>query len=622
MLRIGTSYYPEHFPEDEWARDLDNMRALGLDCVRVGEFAWSRLEPVEGCYDFAWLERFIEMARKKGLDIIACTPSAAPPRWLCQRYPEILPVDQHGHPLLPGGRKHYCHSSRKYRELVAALVERLAAALSGYDNLLLWQIDNELSSSNSYSADADSRFRQWLQEKYDSLDQLNRAWGTFFWGNDFSDWEQVALPRPPLGGKAAIPKAILLDMKRFRSDEIIGFVQSQTEILRRICPGVPITTNWSPIFDYGFDFHKLAGLLDFPAWDHYCPDARAAAFCHDFVFSCNPRNTGFWVMEQQCAPPDSGSCNSWPPVGWLTAAGRQNILHGARGIVFFHWREFPYGAEVEHGAIVRLNGDTDTMVYREIKEAIPQWREAAANLADHTRQPEVGILFDMENWWSLQPGGSFKVKRRTQAVDYRALLRAWHQSLRKDGLDVVFHTPASDWSPLRVLVIPSLPMISEELQDRLTKFVESGGLLVVGPQTGIWDASANPTGQHALAGLSGLKFLELDCFDPDQEIAVAGESFQAAGMWLGESASPLKNTQTIAVFGASTGILEGKAAIAARSTGRGKVITLNTHPTKEMLEPIRQHWIEPALERPTHASDAAPLRFRWANKDGAFEIEL
>jgi beta-galactosidase len=607
-MHIGTSYYPEHFPREEWAKDLDNMRALGLDCVRIAEFAWSRMEPAEGVFDFAWLEAFCDLARARGLGLVLCTPTAAPPRWLSFNYPEILPLDANGNVKEDGGRKHFCPSSEKYRHFCRRITREMAQRFAARDGVVTWQVDNEMSSPMSYSPEADRRFTEWLRSRYGDLATLNRAWGTYFWSCDYSDWAQIRIPRPALGGKSATSKAVFLDMKRFWSDEMISYMNEQVAILREYFPDTPLTTNWSPIQDYGIDFHEMARHLDFPSWDNYVPDPGKAAFCHEFVDGCNPNGTGFWVMEQQATPPDSGRVNPLQPDGWLTDACAQAIRHGARGIVFFHWREFPYGTETEHGALTRLDGSTETRVMKEIRAALPGWRKLAA---DVSRKPaEVGVLMDYENWWALSEGLPYKIKRRNRTVDYRELVARWYGDLTQQDLRVRLTHPSGNWEALPVVVIPTAPIVSETLASRLRVYVENGGCLVIGPQTGVWDANANPLGHFALADLCGCVPTESDCFWPDATIALAPSEkglppdtpTPQGRLW----ADILRADGAEPLLYYSERFYAGATAATLRQVGKGTVCYLGIYPGEGLVKTIL-HLLGSAVAQPSGKTQSDPL---------------
>lgn len=584
-MHIGTSYYPEHFSREEWAKDLDNMKALGLDCMRLAEFTWSRLEPAEGVFDFDWLEEFCDLARERGLGLVMCTPTAAPPRWLSRNYPEILPLDANGQVLEDGGRKHFCPSSEKYRHFCRRIAREMAQRFSGRDDILAWQVDNEFSSPDSYSPDADRRFVNWLRKRYGDLETLNRAWGTYFWACDYSAWDQVRIPRPAFGGKSAMSKGVFLDIKRFWSDEMISFMNEQVPILREFFPDTPITTNWSPIQDYGIDFHEMGRHLDFTSWDNYVPDPDKAAFCHDFTAGCNPHGTGFWVMEQQATPPDSGMVNPLQPDGWLTEACSHAIRHGARGIVFFHWREFPYGTETEHGALARLDGSTDTRVMEEIRTALPHWRK----LAEEPQEPaDATVLVDYDNWWALSEALPYKVKRRNRKVNYREQVARWHEDLRHLGMRVQLAHPSSNWEELPLVVIPTAPIISDALAVRLRAYVKNGGCLVIGPQTAVWDANANPLPYFKLADLVGCTIKESDCFWPGESFDLAfadpsrGDSQPRGRLW----ADILEASDAEPLLTYSQRFYAGSTAATVRSVGQGTVCYLGMYAGEGLVEGI------------------------------------
>ena len=321
---LGACYYPEHWPEEWWAKDAQRMRELGIAYVRIGEFAWSRCEPRREEFAWGWLDRAIDALAAAGLKIVLGTPTATPPKWLMDEYPEIQPTDEEGRPRGFGSRRHYTFSSQAYRRESARIVEALAGRYGRHPALVGWQTDNEYGchgTALSWGAEDLKAFRVWLRQNYQSPEQLNQAWGSAFWSMEVQTFDEVALPNLTV---TEPNPAARLDYWRFKSEEVAAYDRMQCEIIRRHSPGRWITHNFMGFFN-DFDHWRLADHLDFAAWDSYPiglverfpfsepernrwqdtshPDV--AAFHHDLY-----RGVGrgrFWVMEQQPGPVELGA---------------------------------------------------------------------------------------------------------------------------------------------------------------------------------------------------------------------------------------------------------------------------------------------------------------------------
>jgi len=267
---FGVAYYPEHWPEENWVRDAKNIRKCGMDGVRIGEFSWSRLEPEEGKFELDWLEKAINILGKAGLKVIIGTPTATPPSWLVHKHPEILPINANGVQMKSGVRKYYCYSNKIYRHYTKNIATKLAERFGDNPHVIGWQVDNELGDHDTvrcYCNSCRNKFIMWCEQKFKSLDQLNKAWGTVFWSQEYSDWKQIdlAYPRKEIG----LNPSHLLDYYRFTSDQVIEFCENQVLALRKhISEEQWITTNVIATY-WEIDFQKLAKILDFISWDCY-----------------------------------------------------------------------------------------------------------------------------------------------------------------------------------------------------------------------------------------------------------------------------------------------------------------------------------------------------------------
>ncbi len=411
-LTLGVCYYPEHWPQDMWAADLDRMSECGIRVVRIAEFSWNLTEPSEGVFTYDFYDRFLDLCQEKGMKVIFGTPTATPPAWLTKRYPEVLNAHADGTPLEHGGRRHYNYNAPVYREKAALIVEKLASHFGRHPAVIGWQIDNELNCEvdEFYSAADACAFRIFLREKYGTLEELNRAWGTVFWNQTYTDWEEISLPKRARSGNPN-PHA-LLDYARFISHSACGFARMQSEILRKyLKEGDFITTNGR--FDH-LDNHRMTReSLDFYTYDSY-PDMaynvdggrlpsglrdREASRSLSEVRSISPV---FGIMEQQSGPNGWTTCMAAPAPkpGQMTLWTMQSIAHGADYISYFRWRTCTFGTEMYWHGILDYSGRENRRM-AELR-SIHRKLEAIQEVAGGCYRAQVGVLKDYDNCWDLR----------------------------------------------------------------------------------------------------------------------------------------------------------------------------------------------------------------------------
>lgn len=487
--KLGCCYYPEHWPEERWAIDAQLMRDAGLSWVRIGEFAWGRLEPAPGQYQWDWLDRAIETLAAQGLKVVLGTPTATPPRWMLERHPDMLALDEQGRERHFGSRRHYCFSHQGYRQSAADLVERMARRYGHHKAVVAWQTDNEYGCHNtvrSYSAAARSAFRNWLKTRYVSIDQLNVAWGTVFWSMEYRCFDEIGLPN--LTVTEPLP-AQVMDFKRFSSDQVVCFNRVQTEILRAYTQAPLIHNYMGRITE--FDHFALGSDLDIASWDayplgfledrsDYGEDWRARfarqgdpdfqAFHHDLYRAVGRGR--WWVMEQQPGPVNWAPFNPAPLDGMVRLWSWEAFAHGAEVVSYFRWRQLPFAQEQHHAGLLTA----DARPAKGLLEA----RQTAVEIEQigelEHKPAEVAILFDYESaWaWETQPQG--------QNFDYFRLVFDQYRALRQLGLsiDIVDKSSACK-GQYKVLFIPGLMSIDEPLMEALKR---QGNHLFMGPRTG------------------------------------------------------------------------------------------------------------------------------------------
>lgn len=488
---LGVCYYPEHWPEKNWAEDAAAMAALGITYVRIGEFAWSQMEPRRDAFDWGWLDRAIDTLAAAGLKVVLGTPTATPPKWLINERPEILPADERGRVLRFGARRHYCFSSPAWWEETQRIVEAMGSRYGEHPAVAGWQIDNEYGCHNtvlSYVPHCLPAFRNWLHKRYQTIESLNEAWGTAFWSQTYGGFHEVDLPN--LTVTEANPSH-LMDYRRFASDQVAVYNRLQVDILRRLSPGRFLAHNFMGFFTE-FDHYPVARDIDVVSWDSYPlghTDQRlpmpaedktrwarsghpdVAAFHHDL---CRGMGSGrWWVMEQQPGPVNWADFNPAPAKGMVRLWTWEAFAHGAEVVSYFRWRQAPFAQEQMHAGLNRPDGVLD----QGGEEATQVGREmtAFAEALGARRQAPAALIFDYEAVWT------FQIQPQGLGFNYKALAHQFYRCLRRLGLDVDILPPSAPLDGYALVVAPSLPMIDGAAVAALES---SGATIVLGPRSG------------------------------------------------------------------------------------------------------------------------------------------
>ena len=484
---LGVCYYPEHWPEEVWPEDARRMAEAGLTWVRIGEFAWSRLEHTPGKLDFDWLDRAIATLGAAGLKVVLGTPTATPPRWMLDRHPDMLAVDAEGRPRNFGSRRHYCFSHAGYLAECRRIVTLLAERYGCNPHVTAWQTDNEYGCHDtiySYSDAARAAFRDWLAQRYQSPDALNRAWGTVFWSMDYASFDQIDLPNLTVTEPAP---AHVLDFRRFSSDQVVEFNRAQVDIIRRHTDA-PIAHNYMGRITE-FDHFKVGADLDIASWDSYPlgflsdrleadathkaaflrqGDPDFQAFHHDLYRAVGRGR--WWVMEQQPGPVNWAPWNPAPLPGMVRLWTWEAFAHGAEAVCYFRWRQAPFAQEQMHAGLLR----PDSAPAPGLAEVAQVARELAGAPHAGSAPGDVALVFDYESaWaWSAQPQGA--------DFDYFRLCFAWYRALRRLGLNIDILPPdTADLSRWRLVLAPGLFSLHDALRAALPS---CAGAVVLGPR--------------------------------------------------------------------------------------------------------------------------------------------
>ena len=494
---LGVCYYPEHWPEQQWGEDAARMAEIGLTWVRIGEFAWGRMEPEPGRLDWGWLDRAIAVLGAAGLKVVLGTPTATPPRWMADKHPGMFARDSMGHVRGFGSRRHYCFSHRGYRAECARIVTLLAERYGPNPHVAAWQTDNEYGCHDttiSYSDAARDAFRDWLAQRYQSPQALNRAWGNVFWSMDYAGFDQIALPNLTV---TEPNPAHAMDFRRFASDEVVSFNRVQTEIIRRHS-SAPIAHNYMG-WVTSFDHFATGADLDIASWDAYplgflsdrIPadpahkrrfarqgDPDFQAFHHDLYRAVGARRNGgtaasgrWWIMEQQPGPVNWAPYNPDPLPGMARLWAWEAFAHGAEAVCYFRWRQAPFAQEQMHAGLLR----PDSAPAPAYDQAAVVAQELAAMPDVEAGPAQVALVFDYaSSWaWEVQPQG--------RDFDYFRLAFHMYQGLRKLGLNVDILPPdCADLSGYKLVLAPGIATLSAPL---LAALAVHQGAALIGPRT-------------------------------------------------------------------------------------------------------------------------------------------
>mgnify|MGYP000346296059 CR=1 FL=1 len=596
MFYYGCDYYPEHRPESFWEDDARRMQEAGFNVVRIGEFAWARMEPTEGRYDWEWLDRAIDVLYRHGMRVVLGTPTAAPPPWLTTAHPEILPRDRYRRVRHAGSRRHYCPNSPTYQEYTRRIVAALAGRYGSDERVVGWQIDNEFGCHDTglcYCDVCAARFREWLREHYGSLDELNEAWGTVFWSAIYRSWDEIPLP---WAAPADHNPAHLLDFLRFGTDSFRRYQQLQIDILREHAPGQFVTHNYMPFHSRELDFYDLAAPLDFVSWDNYhfygATPALVAA-THDLYWGMKGRN--YWVMEQQV------SQVNWAPYNPVFRPGEvglkvwQSVAHGADGILYFAWRSTTRGAEIYHSGLLDYS-NRPTRGYEEARQIGQTLRRLAPYLEGSVPPAEVAILHDYASRWSLD----IQPHHRDLADDeaFQRALMGPYQALwaRNVPVHILRAAPETDLSAYKLVVLPALNLVGPELARRLADYVQGGGTLLATARTGFKDEYGRVPGQPPghLAELLGVVVGEFDSLPPDRRNSVrfveGPTGSVPVSLWM-EILQPT-GARPLAVY--EEDFYAGRPAATLAERGRGRAIYVGVLAGAEFYG-LLMDWLLPQL---------------------------
>ncbi len=518
--------YPEILKEDQRLMKLAEMNEM-----TIGVFSWAELEPEEGVFDFSFMDRAFDMVEENGGKIILATPSGARPKWLSDKYPEVLRTREDGTKMFFGRRHNHCYSSPVYREKTQIINRKLAERYGKRKALYAWHISNEVNGE-CHCENCRREFIEWCRKKYNNdINELNHQWWTTFWSHKYNSFEQI---EPPSSIGETCVHGLVIDWKRFCTDRTIDFMYNEQVPLRELTPNIPTTTNLMGLFS-GIDYKRLSQSVDFVSWDSY-PDWHAPwsdisvgverAFTHDSMRSMLGKN--FLLMESTPSLVNWKEINKLKKPGMHLLASLQAVAHGSDSVQYFQFRKSRGSSEKMHGAVVDHCGHENTRVFRDVQQ-VGRALKTLDEICGTSVKNDVAIIHDRENLWALAElqGMQSKNKKYTETCIkyYRPL---WEKGI---GADII--TRLDDFSPYKVIIAPMLYMCEQSVIDRLEKFVREGGV-VIGTYT---LAQVNENDLCHLGGFPGTKLKdvfgiwaeELETMYPEEKnyVLADGERYEA-----------------------------------------------------------------------------------------------
>lgn len=522
-LVYGGDYYPEQWLDSPeiLEQDIEFLKAAKMNLVSLGVFSWSELEPREGEYHLDWLEKIIDRLYDNGIYVMLATPSGAKPRWIAKEYPEVLRVTERGERNLFGERHNHCYTSPVYREKVNAINTQLAQRFGKHSGVVMWHISNEYGGE-CYCGLCQQAFREWLKQKYKTINALNHAWWAKFWGHTYSSFEEVEAPSV-LGEKSV--HGLNLDWKRFVSEQTIDFMRQEIKALRDAGAMQPCTTNM--MYDFqGINYGKMQEFVDVISWDtyplwHKQEDIRVAydnGMQHDYMRSLKQKP--FLLMESCPTATNWQGVSKLKKPGMLMNASVQTIAHGGDSVQYFQIRQSRGSFEKFHGAVIDHYGKTDTRVFREISQ-VGEALEHLAEIAGTKVEATAALLYDVENRWAMEDAQG----PRNKGLFYHQAAVKSYQAMKKYGLNVDVIDMDKALDSYRVVAAPMLYMFRGGIEEKLRKYVEGGGILIMTYWSGVVDENdlchlgKTP---HGLTDVLGLRREEIDgLYDWESNTAVA-----------------------------------------------------------------------------------------------------
>jgi beta-galactosidase len=582
----GGDYNPEQWPRETWREDMRLLSLAGIDILTVNVFSWALLQPSQDEYDFSVLDAIVETVSKADMKICLATGTAARPAWMARQFPEILRVNSDGTKLKFGGRQSFCPNSPIFRKYSTLLAHKLAERYGKLDNLIAWHISNEYSGF-CYCEKCEKAFREWLKKKYKTIAALNEAWNTSFWGHTYYDWDDI-VPPSNISEEWPVNRTTCqihsIDYRRFNSEVQLDSYLAEYETLKEITPQIPITTNLMGTF-WDLDYFKWGKKMDFIAWDNYpspgTPYTRTA-MNHALMRGCGGGKP-FYLMEQ------TPSVTNWQPYNSLKRPGimrlwsYQALAHGSDTVMFFQMRRSRGCCEKFHGAVIDHYASENTRVFKETAELGAELKKLGSSFLGSRLASEAAVLFDWDNWWA----SAFSAGP-TRDMNYIEEIFRFYDALARQNISVDIIGLETPLESYKVLFAPILYMVKPGIAEKLTAFVNNGGILVTTYFSGMADENDLVTTKGypgELRSLCGLWVEETDALPPEQSNRLVIKDGLLAGTWKSDLLFDIihpEGAQTIAYY--ADDFYAGTPAVCRNSYGKGIVWYFGSRPETALAD--------------------------------------
>ena len=472
-MPYGGDYNPEQWPEDTWAEDMRLLKLAHIDIVTLNVFSWAALQSDEVTYHFEKLDKIMNLVRDNGMKVCMATSTGAHPAWMARKHPDILRVESNGMRRKFGSRHNSCPNSPTYQKYARALAARLAERYKDYDNIVAWHISNEYGGE-CYCENCEKAFRVWLKEKYHTIDEVNRAWDTAFWGHTFYDFDDIVVPNhlsEHWGNDRTTFQGISLDYKRFNSESLLNAFRLEYDAIHAITPDIPITTNLMGTYQ-PLDYQMWGKYMDFISWDNYPSNEtplEETAMRHDLMRGAK-QGKPFALMEQ------TPSVTNWLPYNMLKRPGvmrlwsYQAVAHGADTVMFFQMKRSIGACEKYHGAVIDHVGNENTRVFREVTELGAELEKLGSQTLGARTDAKAAIVFDWDNWWGISYSAGPSIY-----LDYCQEVLHYYKALHNKNIPVDMIGVEDDLSKYSLVIAPVLYMVKENYDEKIRAFVKNGG---------------------------------------------------------------------------------------------------------------------------------------------------
>lgn len=583
-ILYGGDYNPEQWTEEIWEEDMRLFKLAHIDVVTLNVFSWAALQPDENTYDFSRLDKIMNMVRENGLQVCMATSTAAHPAWMARKHPDILRVEHNGMKRKFGSRHNSCPNSPTYRKYSVALAEKLAERYKDYDNIVAWHISNEYGGE-CYCENCEKAFREWLKEKYGTIDELNRVWNMSFWGHTLYDFEDVVAPNMlseefEWDGIRTNFQGISLDYSRFNSDSMLECFRLEYEAVKKYTPDIPVTTNLMGSYKL-LDYQKWARFMDFVSWDNYPTfDSYPAkvAMQHDLMRGIKGGKP-FALMEQ------TPSVSNWHIYCKLKRPGvmrlwsYQAVAHGADTVMFFQMRRSIGACEKYHGAVIDHVGNENTRVFREITAMGEELTRIGDETLGSRTDAKVAIVFDWDNWWAAEYSAG-----PSRLIDYCNEVGSYHRALSEKNISVDFVSVEDDLSSYKLVIAPLLYMCKDGFDEKIRAYVKNGGRFMTTFFSGyVEDHDLVVTGGYPgrLKDILGIWVEESDALPEgeDNSFTYKGKKYPAAVLC---DLLHLQGAESLSTY--EKDFYEGMPVLTRNRFGEGKAYYVATHSSNEFYK--------------------------------------